>query len=210
MFACTQKAFSVLLFLLVALSGCAKNYVGVTYETDPPGAVIFKDGEPLGYSPHTINYDLSEEEKASGTKNIPGVVALWYSGAVANVEDSSVSTDGVAIHIARPADVPGLEDDIRIGEEMERERLAKNTQDVLKGIAAAVMVGALVYCMAEGGDLAGGTVRPVAVQGYCRGNGTYVAPHYRTAPDGNPYNNWSTVGNVNPYTGKAGTVYPYR
>jgi TPR repeat protein len=32
-----------------------------------------------------------------------------------------------------------------------------------------------------------------------------VAPHYRSAPDHNPYNNWSTKGNVNPYTGKAGT-----
>ena len=27
------------------------------------------------------------------------------------------------------------------------------------------------------------------VQGYTRGNGTYVAPYLRTSPDGNPYNN---------------------
>lgn len=44
----------------------------------------------------------------------------------------------------------------------------------------------------------------VYVSGYWR-QGTYVAPHYRSAPDGNFYNNWSTKGNVNPYTGKAGT-----
>jgi hypothetical protein len=31
----------------------------------------------------------------------------------------------------------------------------------------------------------------VFVNGYTRSNGTYVAPHYRTAPDGNPYNNYS-------------------
>lgn len=47
------------------------------------------------------------------------------------------------------------------------------------------------------------------VNGYYRSNGTYVAPHYRSAPDGNPYNNWSTVGNVNPYTGQPGTKNPY-
>lgn len=47
------------------------------------------------------------------------------------------------------------------------------------------------------------------VHGYYRSNGTYVAPHYRSAPDGNPYNNWSTLGNVNPYTGQAGTKNPY-
>jgi hypothetical protein len=46
---------------------------------------------------------------------------------------------------------------------------------------------------------------PVAVSGYTRSNGTYVQPHYRSAPDGNFQNNWSTSGNVNPYTGKAGT-----
>jgi hypothetical protein len=49
----------------------------------------------------------------------------------------------------------------------------------------------------------------VYVNGYTTKNGTYVAPHYRSSPDGNPYNNWSTVGNVNPYTGQAGTRNPY-
>ncbi len=45
----------------------------------------------------------------------------------------------------------------------------------------------------------------VRVRGYTRRDGTYVAPHYRSAPDGNFYNNWSTLGNVNPYTGRVGT-----
>ena len=31
----------------------------------------------------------------------------------------------------------------------------------------------------------------VHVNGYFRSNGTYVQPHYRTYPDGNPYNNYS-------------------
>ena len=45
----------------------------------------------------------------------------------------------------------------------------------------------------------------VHVRGYYRKSGTYVQPHYRSAPDGNFYNNWSTRGNVNPYTGQPGT-----
>lgn len=45
-------------------------------------------------------------------------------------------------------------------------------------------------------------------RGYTRSNGTYVAPHYRTSPDRNTYNNYSTRGNVNPYTGQRGTVSP--
>ena len=45
----------------------------------------------------------------------------------------------------------------------------------------------------------------VSVSGYFRRDGTWVAPHKRTSPDGNFDNNWSTRGNVNPYTGVPGT-----
>ncbi len=45
----------------------------------------------------------------------------------------------------------------------------------------------------------------VSVDGHYRSDGTYVQPHYRSNPDGNFSNNWSTYGNVNPYTGQWGT-----
>lgn len=48
------------------------------------------------------------------------------------------------------------------------------------------------------------------VRGHFRSDGTYVAPHHRTNPDRRTSNNWSTAPNVNPYTGKQGTVNPYR
>lgn len=50
--------------------------------------------------------------------------------------------------------------------------------------------------------------RRVRVRGYFRKDGTYVRPHYRTAPDGNPYNNYSFPGNCNPNTGKYSTGNP--
>jgi hypothetical protein len=46
-------------------------------------------------------------------------------------------------------------------------------------------------------------------QGYTRQNGTYVQPHYQSAPNSTRMDNYSTRGNVNPYTGQAGTVNPY-
>jgi hypothetical protein len=49
----------------------------------------------------------------------------------------------------------------------------------------------------------------VYVHGYTTKNGTYVAPHYRSSPDSSVLNNWSTRGNVNPYTGQVGTRNPY-
>jgi len=49
----------------------------------------------------------------------------------------------------------------------------------------------------------------VYVRGYFRSDGTYVQPHYRSAPNSTTLDNWSTRGNVNPYTGKLGTRDPY-
>jgi hypothetical protein len=44
--------------------------------------------------------------------------------------------------------------------------------------------------------------------GYVQQNGTYVQPHYQSAPDQSYNNNWSTSPNVNPYTGQQGTRQP--
>jgi hypothetical protein len=59
-------------------------------------------------------------------------------------------------------------------------------------IAVAYLVAATAYSQ-------------VHVRGYHRKDGTYVRPHYRSSPDGDFSNNWSTAGNVNPYTGARGT-----
>lgn len=48
----------------------------------------------------------------------------------------------------------------------------------------------------------------VHVRGYYRKNGTYVAPHWRSSPNNTTLDNWSTKGNVNPYTLKEGTKNP--
>jgi len=50
----------------------------------------------------------------------------------------------------------------------------------------------------------------VPVRGYIKSNGTYVMPHYQTAPNATKLDNWSSKPNVNPYTGKAGTKDPYK
>lgn len=43
------------------------------------------------------------------------------------------------------------------------------------------------------------------VSGYTKSNGTYVQGYYRTTPNYTRNDNYSTVGNVNPYTGTPGT-----
>ena len=48
----------------------------------------------------------------------------------------------------------------------------------------------------------------VIVRGHITKMGTYVAPSHRTSPDHTQRNNYSSKGNVNPYTGKKGTRVP--
>ena len=68
----------------------------------------------------------------------------------------------------------------------------------------AMIFAATVMLSATGSASADETVG-----GYVRRDGTYVQPYHRTNPDTSRTNNYSAQGNVNPYTGQAGTVNPY-
>ena len=69
----------------------------------------------------------------------------------------------------------------------------------------AATLGILIALLAVAPAWAG----DVFVKGYLRRDGTYVPPYYRSAPDGNPFNNWSAYPNINPYTGRQGTHRPW-
>jgi hypothetical protein len=64
-------------------------------------------------------------------------------------------------------------------------------------LAVSVCFGSLILCSTA--------FAQVDVQGYYRKDGTYVAPYERTAPNSTRNDNYSTRGNVNPYTGVPGT-----
>lgn len=49
----------------------------------------------------------------------------------------------------------------------------------------------------------------IFINGYFKKNGTYVQPHFKTAPNSSMFDNYSTKGNYNPYTGKPGWIDPY-
>lgn len=53
--------------------------------------------------------------------------------------------------------------------------------------------------------------RTIRVRGYYKpSTGRYVMPHYRTSPNRIKWDNWSTKGNINPFTGKKGTISPWK
>ena len=47
------------------------------------------------------------------------------------------------------------------------------------------------------------------VRGYIKKDGTYIQPYHRSESNSNKFDNYSTQGNSNPYTGKQGNVNPY-
>lgn len=53
------------------------------------------------------------------------------------------------------------------------------------------------------------SISQTKVKGYINKSGDYISPHYRSSPNSTKYDNYSTKGNVNPYTGKLGTKNVY-
>ena len=72
------------------------------------------------------------------------------------------------------------------------------------------MIRKILACMIALFVLASVAEGAQRVRGYFKKNGTYVMPHYKTKRDGTRLNNYSTKGNINPYTGKNGTKDPFK
>ena len=75
----------------------------------------------------------------------------------------------------------------------------------MRGLLAALLLSLLTLFASLDNSDARSTV---SVRGYTTSKGNYVAPHYRTSPNNTRIDNWSTRGNVNPFTGKSGTKSP--
>lgn len=56
----------------------------------------------------------------------------------------------------------------------------------------------------------GSNSRSHSTSGYTTQRGTYVAPSHATNPNNTQMDNYTTRGNVNPYTGAIGTRSPTR
>jgi hypothetical protein len=69
-----------------------------------------------------------------------------------------------------------------------------------------VAVAGLLGVAAFGTDA---LARDTYTSGYINRNGTYVPPHFSTAPNSTRLDNYSTRGNYNPYTGQMGTRDPF-
>lgn len=77
-----------------------------------------------------------------------------------------------------------------------------NMKTALAGLVLAILL------FVSAGSAEAKTVR---VKAYFKpSRGSYVMPSYRTSPNKTKFDNYSTKGNYNPYTGKVGAKNPYR
>lgn len=76
-----------MVFTLIILSGCSSNQYAVTYATDPSGAQLYCNGKAYGYTPVTLYYTLSKENKEKGTLNTAPCGVRWASGATAQANN---------------------------------------------------------------------------------------------------------------------------
>lgn len=72
----------------------------------------------------------------------------------------------------------------------------------LKGLTIAFLGGFVLV----GSAFAYGDVH---VRDYTRSDGTHVDSYYRTAPNSTRSDNYSSSGNINPYTGERGNKNPW-
>lgn len=104
--------------LTVVVTGCATslapNQVSITYETQPPGAMLYDaiSGTAWGQSPQTRIYTL----KLPGQDAVATVTAVWGSGAKKTDKVRiTTSVQRGTYTLSRPVDAPGLDRDLAIG-----------------------------------------------------------------------------------------------
>lgn len=121
-----MKRFIAMLFstiVLILVSGCATNLT-VTYHSDPPGAVLYQGQQKFGYTPQTLVYEVSDEDKKRGSKILAGTTVRWASGATAEVKALKADLNKYGLsqqfNFHRPDGVPGRDADVRLSLELER------------------------------------------------------------------------------------------
>ena len=67
-------------------------------------------------------------------------------------------------------------------------------------IAGAVIRGLVLTAICSSA-----VAKDTSVSGHFRKDGTYVQPSHRSSPNSTRLDNYSTEGNINPYSGKQGT-----
>src|SRR3989344_3404836 len=83
-----MRANFLVILVVLFISGCASNALNITYNSDPPGAVLYEGSQRFGYTPVVLQYQVfTEDERKRGYKIVRGTSVRWTSGASAEIKD---------------------------------------------------------------------------------------------------------------------------
>ena len=123
----------IALALSFLLGACASN-LKVTYNSDPPGASLYQGSQLMGYTPMTLQYQVSDADRRSGIKVLQGTSVKWASGAEANVTSLNANLNQFGLNqqftFQRP-NIPGREIDVQVSlklQELAIQRQMAQTQ----------------------------------------------------------------------------------
>lgn len=134
---------------VVMLSGCAGS---LTINSVPQGALISSNQQALGQSPLvlTLTKDSARDfpVAANGCYQAPGFKAQWASGAEATSPDGTPLCNGLdadyTVTIARPANAPGLDKDLKAANDRERVLAQQAQAQATNNVANALEMNAMM------------------------------------------------------------------
>lgn len=123
-----------LLLALAALAGCATSSptMRVTYDSDPKGATLYQNGQPMGTTPVTLQYQTDPAFRKGGCKQLTGTEVKWASGVTASVPSlQACASAGYAqrFTFVRP-DVPGREVDANFALQLQRNHIMQSANEI--------------------------------------------------------------------------------
>lgn len=129
----------IILVAVLFLGGCAST-AKMTINSDPPGAVIYYDGEREGYAPQTLVFDVDKVDKKRGYIGLLDIKVQWASGATrtgSNLKLDLSKGRNQSFVVRRPENAPGLAVDQRFALELARTQAAQRQAQALEAQAAA-------------------------------------------------------------------------
>jgi len=72
-----------ILVAIIFVTGCGTTKLKITHDSTPRGASLICDGQNMGYTPITLIYTVTEEQKKKETLHVSPCQVKWISGVTA-------------------------------------------------------------------------------------------------------------------------------
>jgi len=134
---------------LLALTACASSLFDdpstlyVSFICNPQGSTIYQDGVNMGSCPTTLQYNLTDEDKANGYKLLKRLTTFWVSGASTTTpEITAYLKNGLRqeYHIERPRNVPNHDTDANYALNLEKNQILREQVAAAQNQSASITV----------------------------------------------------------------------